>query len=242
MLPQSHFTDLIHLVLVEPQDSLNVGSVARAMMNLGFKHLHLVRPHEFSLEKALVTGRWAEELIRGAVIHDTLSDALGSMHDVVGFSSNRRPYRGEPIPLPDWVQDQGGHLPGPTALLFGREDTGLTTEAIEQCRLLVRIPSCEEYPAFNLAQSALIIMYELSRSAWSGIGRPEIEMPTWNQYEQLDRVCMEVMGAAGFQRGKEGDPTAALIKNMMRRIEMNEREMRVMLALFNRIRISLSPR
>jgi TrmH family RNA methyltransferase len=242
MLPHSHLTDRIHLVLVEPQDSLNIGSVARAMMNLGFKHLHLVRPHDFSVEKALVTGRWAEELIRGAVIHDSISDAIGSMHDVIGFSSNRRPYRGEPIPLPDWVEKQGGDLAGPTALLFGREDTGLSPEAMEQCRLLVRIPSCEEYPAFNLAQSALIIMYELSRCAWQGISRPESEMPSWNQYEQLDRVCLEVMAAAGFHRGKEGDPTAALIKNMMRRIEMNEREMRVMLALFNRIRISLADR
>jgi tRNA C32,U32 (ribose-2'-O)-methylase TrmJ len=48
------------------------------------------------------------------------------------------------------------------------------------------------------------------------------------------------MEAAGFQKGEDGDPTAASVRNMLRRIQMNEREMRIMLALFNRVRISLN--
>jgi tRNA/rRNA methyltransferase len=232
-------SDLFHIMLIEPQDSLNVGSVARAMMNLGFKHLHLIRPHNFSLEKALITGRWAEPLIKSANIHDSLSEALETMKDVIGFSSLSRPHRGEPTPLPEWIEDLKAHSPERTALLFGREDTGLTTEAIEQCRVLVRIPSHHEYPAFNLAQSALLAMYELSRLSWDAAPAAGDETPTWNQYERLDRLCAEVMVAAGFRHHDEGDPTAASVKNMLRRIQMNEREMRIMLALFNRVRISL---
>lgn len=237
MLPTTTTADLIHIVLVEPQDSLNVGSIARAMMNFGCKHLHLVRPHEFSIEKALVTGRWAEELIRRATIHDSLSEALAQMHDVIGFSSHHRPRRGEPTLLPDWVATLSSVPPGKIALLFGREDTGLPVEAIEQCRILVRIPTRAEYPALNLAQSALVVLYELSRLTWSAIERPDEEQPTWNQYAQLDRLCNEVMSASGFHHGEEGDPTAASVRNMLRRMQMNEREMRIMLALFNRIRI-----
>lgn len=239
MLPRPQATDFIHIVLVEPQDSLNVGSVARAMMNLGFERLHLVCPHEFSLEKALVTGRWAEDLLRNAQIHDSLTEAISSMDDVIGFSSHHRPYRGEPLPLPDWMAERAGQPLLRTALLFGREDTGLTNEAIEQCRLLVRIPSNNEYPAFNLAQSVLLVAYELSKEQWKHIARPEVAYPTWNQYAQLDRLCMEVMSASGFRHSQEGDPTAAVIKNMFRRMQMNEQEARVMLAFLNRIRISL---
>lgn len=239
MLAPSHTTDQIRIVLVEPQDSLNVGSVARAMMNLGFSHLHLVRPHEFSIERSLITGRWAEDLIRGATIHDSLTEALSSVHDVVGFSSNSRPNRGEPIPLPDWIEQKPFSTSGTTALLFGREDTGLPPEAIEQCRLLVRIPSRAEYPAFNLAQSALLVMYEISRLEWNEIERSHTELPSWEQYAQLDRICGEVMGASGFHHRESGDPTAAAVKNMLRRIQMSESEMRIMLALFNRVRITL---
>lgn len=239
MLPPSNLTDSIHIILVEPQDSLNVGSVARAMMNLGFSHLHLVRPREFSFEKALVTGRWAESLISSATMHNSLAEALANMHDVIGFSSNSRPHRGEPIPLPDWVNQRPLSPTTNTALLFGREDTGLSPEAIEQCRLLVRIPSRAEYPAFNLAQSALIVMYEISRLEWDGIKSQETTPPTWEQYVHLDRICGEVMSASGFHHHEDGDPTAAAIKNMLRRIQMSEREMRIMLALFNRVRISL---
>jgi tRNA/rRNA methyltransferase len=240
MLPNSELTEQLHIILVEPQNSLNIGSVARAMMNLGFKHLHLVRPHEFSIEKALVTGRWAEELVRSASIHDSLEMALSTMNDVVGFSSLSRPTRGEPTPLPEWIQDTIKHPIGRTALLFGREDTGLPSDAIEQCRLLVRIPSHGDYPAFNLAQSALLVMYEFSRTQWSEIPSHVEELPSWNQYNQLDRVCTEVMAASGFRHHAEGDPTAALIKGMFRRIQMNESEIRVMLAFLNRIRISLT--
>jgi tRNA/rRNA methyltransferase len=239
MLPTAPVIDLTHIVLVEPQDSLNIGSIARAMMNFGFKNLHLVRPQSFSIEKALVTGRWAEELIRGAAIHDSFQDALREMHDVVGFSSHHRPRRGEPALLPDWINGLSGTPARRLALLFGREDTGLTVEAIEQCRMLVRIPTRSEYPALNLAQSALVVMYELSRGAWDMIERPDEDLPSWNHYAQLDRLCNEVMSAAGFHRAEEGDPTGASVRNMLRRIQMNEREMRIMLALLNRVRISL---
>ena len=239
MLPSSSITDHIHIVLVEPQDSLNIGSVARAMKNLGFVHLHLVRPREFSLETALITGRWAEDLLKNAKLHDSLSEVLSGMHDVVGFSSNSRPNRGEPIPLPDWMHQQSLRTSHATALLFGREDIGLSPEAIEQCRLLVRIPSSAEYPAFNLAQSALLVMYEISRLAWSDIERPDITLPTWEQYAHLDRICSEVMSASGFHHCEDGDPTATVVKNILRRAQMSEREIRIMLALFNRVRISL---
>jgi tRNA/rRNA methyltransferase len=239
MSPVISSPELFHIMLIEPQDSLNIGSVARAMMNLGFKHLHLVRPGNFSLEKALVTGRWAEPLIRCSSIHDSLSEALGTMQDVIGFSSLSRPHRGEPTPLPEWIESINARHVERTALLFGREDTGLTTEAIEQCRMLVRIPSHHDYPAFNLAQSALLTMYELSRFSWDTDSATRDQSPTWNQYERLDQLCSEVMVAAGFRHHEAGDPTAASVKNMLRRIQMNEREMRIMLALFNRVRISL---
>jgi tRNA/rRNA methyltransferase len=161
------------------------------------------------------------------------------MHDVVGFSSLSRPHRGEPIPLPDWIEERHRRPLIQTALLFGREDTGLPSEAIEQCRTLIRIPSHHDYPAFNLAQSALLAMYELSRVGWGSIERPSEDLPTWNQYERLDQLCTEVMEASGFHHHEAGDPTATAVKNMMRRIQMSEREMRIMLALFNRVRITL---
>jgi tRNA C32,U32 (ribose-2'-O)-methylase TrmJ len=65
------------------------------------------------------------------------------------------------------------------------------------------------------------------------------ELPSWNQYAQLDRMCDEVMLASGFHHGTPGDPTSVAVKNMFRRIKMNEKELRVMLGLFNRIRIAL---
>lgn len=239
MLPPSPLAERFQIILVEPQNSLNVGSVARAMMNLGFNALHLVNPFEFNPEKALVTGRWAEPIIRSAQFHSSIEDALETMDDVVGFSSHRRPQKGDPLPLPDWCAQLAGGPARRTALLFGREDTGLPNEALERCRLLVRIPSSEEYPSFNLAQSVLLVMYQLSQMQWGEIVRSEHELPSWNQYEQLDRIVYEVMCRSGFQKAGADNPIPGLMKTLFRRMQMNEREMRVILAMFNRIRLTL---
>ena len=78
----------IHVFLLEPLGSLNVGSVARAMSNLGFSHLHLIAPRNYHFEKAAKTACWATDVLEKIQVHDTLGEALSEMNDVVGFTSS----------------------------------------------------------------------------------------------------------------------------------------------------------
>jgi tRNA/rRNA methyltransferase len=225
-----------HVVLVEPAESLNVGSVARAMMNLGFKHLHLVRPVNYKKEKAAITACWATGILENLRIHDSYEETLATMEDVVGFSTREGSQnRSSQMVIGTWSAERITNPPAKTALVFGPEADGLRIEHVELCRCLVRIPSSEECPTFNLAQSVLIALYELSKKDWNLVHSPSRAVPDWNQFFQLDRLVEEVLVRCQYYRPGTPAPIPSLVKHMLRRMNPDEREMAVLLGLFSRI-------
>lgn len=228
--------DLFHVVLVETEESLNIGSVARAMKNLGFRNLHLVAPRNYKPERAAITARWAtEDLLAGLTIHDSLEQALAPMQEVVGFSGRPGKDRFN-IELPALMQSLREKPLQTTALVFGPEDTGLRSDHIEHCRWLVRIPSTVEYPSFNLAQAVLLGLFELTRQRWDNVSaEPSPHAADWGQFYQLDRLVEKVLTDCGFYREGTPEPIPGLVKNLFRRIQPDKREMGVLLALFSRI-------
>lgn len=222
------------VVLVEPADSLNVGSVARSMKNLGYSRLALVRPRYFNPEKARVTACWASDLLDQLTIYDSFEECIGTCQDVVGFSTRSGKNRSLHLVLGDWLQSELAPEPANVALVFGSEDNGLRAEHTDLCRCLVRIPSRVQCPAFNLAQSALVVLYELSKLQ-AQIQRQSRVLPDWNLFAQFDRIVEEVLTQSGYFRDGTPEPIPGLIKNMFRRANPDERELRVLLGLFGRL-------
>lgn len=234
-LPVHDGQEQYHVVLVEPGDSLNVGAVARAMMNLGFSHLHLVAPPRYDPAQAAVTACWAEGILTGAGIHDTLADALAPMEQVVGFSARHGKNRPRHLLLPDWIELNSRRPAGPTALLFGPEDTGLRREHLPYCHWLVRLPSNESNPSFNLAQAVLLSLFELSRAGWDATPRPRRESPPASDFFQLDSLVDEVLTRARFYRKGTPEPVPDTVRHMLRRMEPDRREMSILLGIFGKI-------
>lgn len=228
--------DNFHVVLVEPEESLNIGAVARAMKNLGFSQLELVAPRDYRPERAAITARWAtDDILASARVHATLEAALSPMQEVVGFSGREGKDRYN-LMLPDWAASLESKPPVRTALVFGPEDTGLRHDHVEHCRWLVRIPSTAEYPSFNLAQAVLLALFEITRKNWDVPAKePSEHAPDWNQFYQLDRIVDKVLSDSGFYREGTPEPIPGLVKNLFRRIQPDKREIGVLLALFARI-------
>jgi TrmH family RNA methyltransferase len=235
--------DNFHVVLVEPENSLNIGAVARAMMNLGFRHLHLVAPIHFDRDQTVVTARNAETLLDSALVHATFEEAIADMEEVVGLALRKGTNPAHFVTLDEWT----GALPNrpfrKTALVFGPENNGLRQEHLNQCRWVIRIPSHEEFSAFNLSQSVLLTLYDISRvlpdDSVLQFPRPDAEPPTWNDYFHLDRHLDAVMAESGFIRNGSPTPGPSVVKNLFRRLELNQAEMRLLLALFSRVHSSL---
>jgi len=240
--PETRALERIHVVLVEPGDSRNVGSVARAMLNLGFAHLHLVAPPRYREADAETTACWAAELLHRARIHATLEEALAPMQHVAGFSVRHGRQRPRHLLLDEWTARLAAESPGETALVFGPEDTGLRQEHLPHCRWLVRVPSRPENPAFNLSHAVLLALFQVQR-ALAGAGdaaRMRHDRPAWRDYYELERLVDEALTRARFYHPGTPAPVPSVVKQLFKRIDPDLREMQLLLGMFGKINRALA--
>jgi TrmH family RNA methyltransferase len=212
------------------------------MSNLGFSHLHLVKPQSFDRARAKITACWGDFLLDTVVVHDSMEEALSPMQEVVGFSGQHGKHRPQHVYLHEWERTWAKNPAVTTALVFGPEDTGLTQEHLAHCRWTVRIPSTVKNPSFNLAQAVLLVLFELKRSELHGLTTESVplgEQAPMNFFYQLDRIVGEVLERCEFYREGTPGPIPDLVKNMLRRIAPDQREMGVLQALFGRLNSAL---
>jgi TrmH family RNA methyltransferase len=159
--------DNISFILIEPKEPGNIGASARAMKNMGFKNLELVNPGDFLSNEARQMACDSIDILERARIHSGFKDAMEDKNLVVGTRRRLGRQRGLIIPLEDSIKRIiTSANKNKVAILFGRERNGLTNKEIEKCGFLITIPADPLLPSLNLAQSVLIVAYELSRKAY----------------------------------------------------------------------------
>jgi len=152
----------IKIVLINTTHPGNIGAAARAMKVMGLSSLHLVTPAEYPNAQATALASGADDLLRDAIVHESLDSAIADCSLVLGSSARMRS-----LPMPQLDARNGAAQAiseagqGPVALLFGRERYGLTNDEMQRCHYLVHIPSNSEYGSLNLAQAVQVMCYEL---------------------------------------------------------------------------------
>ncbi len=154
----------LRIVLVETSHPGNIGAVARAMKNMGLSNLYLVSPKKFPSAEATVRASGADDILCSARICRTLDEAIDDCSLVIGASARSRT-----IAWPEMAPDAGAELivnslaNTHNALLFGRENSGLSNEELDRCHYLLKIPTNPNFSSLNLASAVLVVAYELSR-------------------------------------------------------------------------------
>ncbi|MEO1054896.1 MAG: tRNA/rRNA methyltransferase [Bacteroidota bacterium] len=154
----------LHFILVEPSVPENIGFCARALKTMGFDSLRLVNPNEHLSSKALKTAYESHDILKSAPVYDTLKEAIKDVDIIIGTSAKQRNTRYEYL-LPNEILTHLNLKRGAmksAAILFGREDRGLSNEEIALCDWLTYVPMATVYPSLNLAQSVMVYAYELS--------------------------------------------------------------------------------
>jgi len=186
----------IAVVLHQPKHSENIGSAARAMMNMGIRQLIVVEPEDFDPETAAkLATHTAKPVLDQMQLCHCLSDALSKFHYVVGTTARLGGQR--VVESPRRVAEKLVTISHENriALLFGREDKGLSNREIRLCDTLVNIPTAE-FSSLNLAQAVMVICHEIFSAGEDSstqylprlAGRNELEM----LYGELQQMLAEI--------------------------------------------------
>lgn len=166
----------IRIVLIGTSHPGNIGGVARAMHNMGLADLALVAPRcEVITQDSISRASGADHLLHQAVIHATLEDAVADCTLAVGASARSRTLPWPMISprelaerMPSECHQEGARV----ALVFGREDSGLTNAELQRCHAHVHIPTNADFSSLNLAAAVQVLAYEC-RMAWLSQATPE---------------------------------------------------------------------
>lgn len=212
------------IVLVNTSHTGNIGSVARAMKTMGLSNLYLVDPVSPPDGKAQALAAGATDILANAITVDTLDEAIKDCGLVVGTSARNRTWSWPMLDPRQCAKKMLGEAPKhQVALVFGRENNGLSNEELQQCHFHVCLPANPEYSSLNLAMAVQTLCYEI-RMTW---------LENQDQYEQIEQDYPLSEDLEGFYTHLEETllETGFIVKAHPGQVMMKLRRM------FNRARI-----
>lgn len=155
--------DFIHVILSHTSHPGNIGATARAMKTMGLSHLYLVNPKHFPHEEATARAANAVDILQHTRVCDSLDKALDNTVFSAAITARSRELSHEVFDARQGAKEllRYANQHQPVALLFGRENSGLTSEEVSKCQIIIQIPANPEYSSLNLANAVQIMTYEL---------------------------------------------------------------------------------
>ena len=234
----------VKVVLVGTTHPGNIGATARAMKNMGILDLALVEPKEFPSDVATFRSKAAKDILEKASVHTSLEEAISECELVVGTSA-----RGRTVPWPVLNPREAAEemhkssLNGKVAIVFGREDRGLTNEELGLCNFHVHIPSDPEYSSLNLSQAVQILAYEIRLSYLQDRNVNEeywdVELANNEQTERLINHMDELMQEVDFYDVENPRKLLVRVRRFFKRSKIDVMEANIFRGLFATIQKKL---
>ena len=154
----------LSIVLVAPARPENIGAAARAMKTMGFTDLRIVDSAAHLEPAARWVAHGSGDILDNITTYATLADALHDISFTVATTARSRAkfhYYATPAELVPMMKEKSQWLEK-AALVFGREDSGLTNEELELADVLTGAPMVAAYPSLNLGQAVMVYCYQLA--------------------------------------------------------------------------------
>ena len=245
----------VRIVMVNTTLPANIGSALRAMKTMGLSKLVLVSPKTYPHPDINALAAGATDLIDQIEIVETLEDAIKDCHIVFGTSARSRTI---PWPLLDARPAAEKSLKAviddkqQVAVIFGREDRGLTNEELALANFHVTIPVNTDYGVLNVAQAIQIICYEMRMAAMDKMGKevnPEATMHvtetedmqwdeplvTHEQMEQFYPHIEKMLAEIEFLDPKNPRLLPLRLRRLFGRIQLDRMEYHLLRGIFTRV-------
>ena len=232
----------VDVVLSRPRYGGNVGSTARAIKNMGLGGLVLAAPDDYMASEARMMAASAGDILDAARTAGSLEAALQPFDLVLGASRRVKSSRMR-IMTP---REAAGYLAremgdGRAAVVFGPEDSGLTGRELTLCQGIVSIPASEACPSLNLAQSVMVVAYELRMAleeealqvrSFGGASREE--------YDTMLRQLESVLDRTGFFIRNPKDRVMLHLREVLAGGVKTSQDARIVRGIFRRISWALT--
>jgi tRNA (cytidine32/uridine32-2'-O)-methyltransferase len=231
----------IRIVLVDTSHPGNIGAVARAMKNMGLKELYLVRPKFFPHAEATARAAGADDVLRGAVVVESLADGLRGCQFVVGTSARQRslpwPVH-NPRECAENIKTVLATGAEKAAVVFGNEQSGLSNDELAQCNIHLHIPVDGDFSSLNLAQAVQVVTYELRMSALENQSLPQSDRQLASAeemelfYQQLEASLIHL----GYLKSDRPGRLMLRLRRLFNRIQVEQNEAHILLGILSTIK------
>ena len=233
----------IKIVLVGTTHPGNIGAAARAMKNMGFRNLSLVKPKEFPSDVATYRSKAAKDILENALIFNNLEEAVVDCELVIGTSARDRKVPWPILSPKESAEEVSKSLKiHKIAIVFGREDRGLTNEELGLCNYHVHIPTDPEYSSLNLSQAVQILVYEIRMAVLSDDENQDywdVELANNNQTEMLIQHMDELMQEVDFYDVDNPRKLLLRVRRFFKRSRIDVMETNIFRGLFATIQKKL---
>ena len=230
------------LVLVAPQDIVNIASAVRIAKNFGITELRLVNPEIFDAYRIEGIAHNTADLVERIEIVDSLEEALRDCTFSAVLTGRERAAKRRILrPRDAAAEVVARSAAGRVAIVAGREDSGLTNEELDRCSLLVTISTDPTYTSLNIAQAVAIMCHEV----WVARGgdaipfkppRHEAEPATGDQLEKLFANWAGALWAIEFFKTRRTEMVMRSFREILHRAELDGREASLIRAMGIEIR------
>lgn len=234
--------DHIRVVLCQTSHPGNIGSAARAMKTMGFKHLYLVKPDIFPDAHAAALATGAADLLESAIVTETLSEALTGCAFAIGLSARKRNLSHQLLNVREAaleVQKIASHQP--VAFVFGTEMSGLSNAELDCCQMLAMIPANPEYSSLNLAAAVQVVCYELRMAILEGkLGfEASTELATNEAVEGFYRHLEDTLLTIGYLNPRAPKKLMERIRRIYARARLEKEEVNLLRGILT---LSVTPK
>jgi TrmH family RNA methyltransferase len=226
--------DNIRVVLVRSIYGGNVGSVCRAMANMGLSDLALADAlPSLDLREARKMACWAGDILDKRKNYGDLAGAVADCAVVMGATVRLGLYRQHSKTPREWSARilEAAHT-GKVALVFGPEDNGLNNPELELCTNLIQIPSSDQYRSLNLSQAVMLCAYELFVA--SGSFEPLREKSpeaTSAMKEQMFKMWEQSLLEIGFMEDDKAQHMMLGVRRIFARGRLTEDDIRILMGI-----------
>ncbi|MDD3877449.1 MAG: tRNA/rRNA methyltransferase [Bacteroidales bacterium] len=190
----------IYFVIVNPAVPENVGAIARAINTMGFSKLRLVNPCNHLDDKAMWLAHGSHDILKNAEVFSDINTALQDMDFIVGTTAKKRRVKEDYLSVTELKSVLSHKKIKKLAMLFGREESGLSNKEMEKCHLVSSIPLKKPYPSLNLAQAVMLYAYELSALKKTVV--KEKKLPDRGKIDVLNQNIYLILESTGLSKNR----------------------------------------